>query len=72
MSLEVVNYLSIKLDGGSLSNIKGSREKDDFYEKALLKSNNCHILVTNHAMVMTEQERKQPSAWHLVVQLISR
>ncbi|MFJ7826293.1 ATP-dependent DNA helicase DinG [Psychrobacillus sp. NPDC096623] len=48
-----------KIRRGSLSNIKEVGE-NDFYERALRKSNNCHILVTNHAMVMNDQERKQP------------
>ena len=34
--------------------------ENDYYERALRKSENCHILVTNHAMVMTDQEREQP------------
>ncbi|WP_371326703.1 ATP-dependent DNA helicase DinG [Psychrobacillus sp. OK028] len=48
-----------KIRRGSLSNIKEVGE-NDFYERALHKSNNCHILVTNHAMVMNDQERNQP------------
>lgn len=48
-----------KIRRGSLSNIK-EVGKNDFYERALRKSENCHILVTNHAMVMTDQERDQP------------
>ncbi|MGB3102403.1 MAG: exonuclease domain-containing protein, partial [Psychrobacillus psychrotolerans] len=48
-----------KIRRGSLSNKKEVGE-NDFYERALRKSENCHILVTNHAMVMTDQEREQP------------
>ncbi|MEK5146916.1 ATP-dependent DNA helicase DinG [Psychrobacillus sp. FSL K6-4615] len=48
-----------KIRRGSLSN-KKEVGANDFYERALRKSEDCHILVTNHAMVMTDQEREQP------------
>ena len=59
MSLVVVNYLSIKLDE-MVYRIFKEVGSNDFYERALRKSENCHILVTNHAMVMTDQERELP------------
>ncbi len=48
-----------KIRRGSLSNLKEVGEYD-FYERALRKSKDCHILVTNHAMIMADQEREQP------------
>lgn len=42
----------------SLSKVIETKEID-FYERALRKSEKCDILVTNHAMIMADQEREK-------------
>ncbi|WP_144511361.1 ATP-dependent DNA helicase DinG [Bacillus sp. FJAT-22090] len=44
---------------------KGTEAKEiDFYERALRKSEKCDILVTNHAMIMADQEREKQLLAH--------